>query len=74
VVDCKWLRSKILYDVITHLDLNKVSGGDTALEGCQKGGVLPRFLLGELLLHHLLDGDHAGSSAVLQLLNGFDDS
>ena len=56
------------------LDLYEISVGYGLLERAEEGCILPLLVGGELILHVLLDSNHGGSSAVLEVLNGRDDS
>ena len=59
--------------LVRSLDLDKGSIGNTVLQRLQKDCICP-LLIAHLGLHVLLDGDGGGSSAVLELRDGFDDS
>ena len=54
--------------------MDKISVGHHHFQSAQVGGVLPLLVLGKVRLHVLLDGDGGGSSAVLELRDGGDDS
>lgn len=56
------------------LVLVQVSGSNHTLQRLEEDSVLPFLVLGKLLLHELLDGNHGRTSTVLQLRDGFNDS
>ena len=56
------------------LDLYKVAGLNSVLEGLQESGVHPLLISGQVGLHVLFYGNGGGAGAVLELGDGFDDS
>lgn len=57
--------------VIAKLDLDKVTGIYTALQGFKENSVQPFFAYRDSLPHVLLDANERGSIAVLELVDSF---
>jgi hypothetical protein len=61
-------------ELVRVLDLDKVSSGNTVLQGVEESGIEPLLVLGQMFLHVLLHSNHGGTSSVLELRDGSDNT